>query len=243
MIGGDGVVSLGRIEVPGRDGWESGSDTLRSLFQFCRQVVGTLNGRIAAGDLPSRIALSGRIRGTGPGVSFGELVAEAERAHPLTLRSPFEGEECVSGAVWDAKALVDDRSTDGIVKLRFEAGATTLPMHTHEGSARFIIVLEGRGFYHASDEPLGRFTGRQVRTIAVRERDAVLFTGGVVHTFSAFDSPLVLLSYHSPFIPLDDPRQYTLPAVPWTAKEWLQRDDARIAVEDAWAVLAAVNGG
>jgi quercetin dioxygenase-like cupin family protein len=171
-------------------------------------------------------------------VSFGGLVTEAERTHPLVLRSPFEGEDCVSGAVWDARDLIDDRSTDGIVKLCFEAGATTLPMHTHEVSARFIIVLEGRGFYHASDEPLGRFTGKQVRTIAVRERDAVLFTGGVVHTFSAFGSPLVLLSYHSPFIPLEDPRQYTLPEVRWTAKQALRPGDARVTIDNAWSVLA-----
>lgn len=235
------AVSLGRIEVP-RDGVGSGGDALLSLFQFCREVVSALHGRIAARDLPDLVALSGRIRGTGPGVSFGNLVTEAERTHPLIVHSPFEGEDCVSGAVWDAKDLIDDRGTDGIVKLRFEAGATTLPMHTHEGSARFIIVLEGRGFYHASDEPLDRFTGTQVRTIAVRERDAVLFTGGVVHTFSAFDSPLVLLSYHSPFIPLDDPRQYTLPAVRWTAKDALRRNGARVLVDDAWSVLA-VSGG
>lgn len=243
MVGSERAVSLGRIEVFRREGMDGGAEALLSLFQFCRQVVGTLNGRIAAGDLPDRVALSGRIRGTGPAVSFGGLVVEAERAHPLNLHSPFEGEDCVSGAVWDAKALVDDRSTDGIVKLRFEAGATTLPMHTHEGSARFIIVLEGRGFYHASDEPLDRFTGKQVRTIAVRERDAVLFTGGVVHTFSAFDSPLVLLSYHSPFIPLDDPRQYTLPEVRWTAKQGLRRGDARVIMDDAWSVLASATAG
>jgi hypothetical protein len=41
--------------------------------------------------------------------------------------------------------------------------------------------------------------------------DAVLFTRGVVHTFTAPLDDLTLLSYHAPFFEFDDTRQFTIP--------------------------------
>jgi len=39
----------------------------------------------------------------------------------------------------------------------------------------------------------------------------VLFTRGVVHTFTAPVADLTLLSYHAPFFEFDDTRQFTIP--------------------------------
>jgi mannose-6-phosphate isomerase-like protein (cupin superfamily) len=95
-------------------------------------------------------------------------------------------------------------------------------MHAHECSDRFIVVFSGAGIFHFSDESLSDFTGRDVRSAPVSAGEIVCFTCGLVHTFSAPDQELVLLSYHAPLIAFDDPRQYSLPAVRWTYEEHAQ---------------------
>lgn len=143
---------------------------------------------------------------------FG-LVAELDYSYPLELRAPFEGVESIAGGLWTGVDLIGADRTDGFAKLRFEPGTVDLPMHAHEHSDRLIIVLDGEGDFYLSPQPLDVFVGQDVRSIRVRRGDALLFTRGLMHTFGAWSEPLVLLSYHSPVIAFDDPRQYTLPAV------------------------------
>lgn len=170
-----------------------------------------------------------RLRGTGPGVSFRRLVMKLEADYPIELRYPFEDNERVGGAIWPG-TLANEGSPHALMKLRWEAGANDLPMHAHEHSDRFIIVLKGRGYFHFSTEAGGieGFTGSEVRAVAARERDVFVFRRGTVHTFSTFDEPMELLSCHLPFIPLDDLRQYKLPERRWTAREDLQSSASQI---------------
>lgn len=176
----------------------------------------------------------GRLRGTGPGVHFGALIERLEAAHPLELQYPFEGSDRVGGAVWDCAALLDDPSvTAGIAKLRWSSHATDLPMHTHEHADRFIMVLDGRGFFHWSGQAVGDFDGPAselgVETIAARSRDVFVFRRGLVHTFSTAEHPMALLSVQLPLIALDDPDQYRLPATRWTAAAHAAAPSPRIA--------------
>lgn len=232
------ALALDRIELEPSGG--ASQDATRQLFEFCRSVRQGFREQIAERELPHRSALFGRIRGNGPGCSFGESMRAMEAMHPLPLRSPFEGEALVAGAVWEANALIGPGSNDAILKLRFEPGAVTLPMHSHEASDRFIVVLEGRGFFHVTDESVETFSGRSIRTTAVRKGDALVFAGGVVHTFSSPAQALTLLSYHAPYVPLEDPRQYTLPEARWTGAELLERQgEFRAGTDPAWSVLAA----
>lgn len=124
------------------------------------------------------------------------------------------------------------------MKLRWETRADDLPMHCHGHSDRCIVVLEGRGFFHVTDETIDGFTGRSVRTVAARERDVFVFTRGVVHTFSTAEHPMVLLSCHLPFIDPADPKQYTLPEVLWTPGEALRNVSDQIVTLDGWSVIA-----
>lgn len=183
------------------------------------------------------MALVSRLRGTGRGVSSTRLFAEMEREHPVTLRSPFEGSDLVSGAVWNIGEILGDGRTSAVAKLRWDAGADDLPMHVHDHSDRFIIVASGRGYFHVSDETIDGFTGRKVRTVPARERDIFLFTRGVVHTFSTDREPMVLLSCQLPFLPFDDPRQYRLPEKRWTAAENREDGPVTIGCDAAWTVL------
>lgn len=181
-------------------------------------------------------ALTGRVRGAGPGVSFREQIAVLERDHPVELVFPFEGSNHVGGAAWRAAdlltppllpdhaprlspSLLPRSAAAGIAKLHWRAGADDLPMHSHPTSDRVIVVLEGRGFFHASGQPLDRFDGTDVRTIAARSGDVFVFRRGTVHTFSTADHGMTLISCHLPFLELDDPAQYALPSVRWTAGE------------------------
>ncbi len=151
------------------------------------------------------------------GASVGGLVAAAESEFPLTLRSPFEDTESIAGAVWRGSDLFDG-ADDGLVMLRFDKGTLDLPMHVHEHSDRFIIALGGAGFFHVSNETLDRFAASDLRAVPVRAGDAIAFSRGLMHTFSAPSETLLLLSYHAPLVELDDPRQFTLPSIVWTPR-------------------------
>jgi len=223
----DLTLDLGRGE-------QGGPAVLRALLGLARRSAAEVPARI--GCDPKRFAATGRIRGTGPGVSFSRAVAALEDAWPLTMRSPFEGSARVSGSAWIASELTEPKDDGGIAKLRWDTGADDLPMHTHIGSSRFIVVVGGRGFFHISDQTAEAFDGSDVRTIAARRNDVFLFTPGVVHTFSTADEPMTLLSCHLPYIPLKDPGQYALPEIRWTAAEHQAAEPPRVTAT-GWAPL------
>lgn len=178
-------------------------------------------------------AAIGRVRGTGPNVSFGRLVETLERDLPIELSSPFEGVDSISGGAWIAGEVGLDRD-DALAKLCFRRGTDELPLHVHEHSDRFIMVLEGRGFYHvADDEPVG-----SVRTVPIRSRDALAFTRGVAHTFSCPAEPLTLLSVQAPYIPFDHPEQYRICEPHWTPSS-TELDRGRVGCDPAWTILTA----
>jgi len=209
--------------------------TVSRLFSLCRDGLASF----LAGPAP--VAVS-QFRGTGPGASFGAMVDTALAEQPVTTHRPFENCHAIAGGGWTADQGGDD-SNDALIFLEFDAGARRLPMHAHEHSARFIVVLEGRGFFHATHDRLEGFTGRSVSTTAVRERDVVAFRAGVVHTFSTHRHPMTLLSFHAPYIPLDDPRQYSLPAVRWTAEERLDPESGAVRLGETWRPLIGTGTG
>jgi len=71
-----------------------------------------------------------------------------------------------------------------------------------------LVVTSGIGLFHYIPNLK---SPRELRSIVVEAGDAVLFTRGVVHTFTAPLSDLTLLSYHAPFINFTDAKQYTIP--------------------------------
>lgn len=220
-----------------KDDKPAGLQVLAGLLAMAEEAVEALNAQLNEGGAASPGAVVGRLRGTGRGVSFSQLIAELEREHPLELKAPFEGSDRVSGAVWVASELIPGGPRASLAKLRWADRALDLPMHVHEHSDRFIIVHEGRGFFHVSDEPVDQFTGRSVRSIPARERDVFLFARGMVHTFSTDAEPMTLLSCQLPFISFDDPRQYRLPAVRWTAGEQEESYTPTVGCDPAWTVI------
>lgn len=184
------------------------------VFDVGRNVLREIRLEAQACRVTQPVALRARLLNS----TFASLAARFAR-YPIELRSPFEGASSVAGAVWPGAELWNQERDDGLAKLRFDRGACELPMHAHEYSDRFIVVLSGAGIFHFSGEPLTDFTGRGVQSAPVTKGDVVCFTRGLVHTFSAPDQQLVLLSYHAPLIAFDDPRQYSLPAVRWTYEE------------------------
>ncbi|MFH1110789.1 MAG: cupin domain-containing protein [Planctomycetota bacterium] len=88
------------------------------------------------------------------------------------------------------------------------AGTEDLPLHVHEFSDRLLVVTSGIGFFHCLPDA---GTPRELRSVVVDAGDAVLFTRGVVHTFTVPLEDLTLLSYHAAFFEFDDRRQFTIP--------------------------------
>jgi mannose-6-phosphate isomerase-like protein (cupin superfamily) len=188
---------------------------LAALFRHSRKLQENLQADQRMGCISEPAFLHGGIRDS---ESAYILIDSIERQYPLALRSPFEGVESIAGGIWRGSEVFGDNSDDAIVKLRFEAGTMDLPLHVHEHSGRCIVVASGSGRFHWSDEPMDQFTGMNVKSVEVKKHDALLFTPNLLHTFSVPDEPLVLLSYQSPFIELDDPRQWALPKIRWTAR-------------------------
>jgi mannose-6-phosphate isomerase-like protein (cupin superfamily) len=233
------AIELDGLELRGNSGGAlSGAEVLQGVLALAEAALVRL---AKAGPQPK--AVLGRLRGRGRGVHFRDLVSVLEREHPIELRSPFEDSHLVAGAAWDASTIVGGNVSGALAKLRWSAGADDLPMHVHEHSDRFIIVQEGRGFFHVSDQDVDRFDGSDVRSIPARERDVFLFTRGVVHTFSTAKEPMTLLSCQLPYLPFDDPRQYRLPRHRWTARDNPEPKPAMVGCDPAWTVLSGMIQG
>lgn len=227
-----------RLKILPRDSGNADA-ILDAVLSLASQAVTGLNAECRSAKV-DRVAAVGRLRGTGRGVHFGNLIETLESVRPLTLQSPFEASHLVAGAAWHQTGPPDAQGA--LAKLRWSAGANDLPMHVHEHSDRFIIVHEGRGFFHVSNQSVDDFNGSDVRSIPARERDVFIFTRGVVHTFSTLDKPMTLLSCQLPFLPFDDPRQYRLPNHIWTARDNPEPRPAGVGCDPAWTVLARGDG-
>lgn len=231
-------VTLDGIQMPqpAANHQMSGAAVLDAVLAMADRALAQLRQQT---DRP--VAAVGRLRGTGRGIHFGDMIRQLETEHPIKLAAPFEDSELVAGAAWESSSIPGVRSTGALAKLRWSPKADDLPMHVHEHSDRFIIVHEGRGFFHVSNQSADRFDGSDVRSIPARERDVFLFTRGVVHTFSTLDHPMTLLSCQLPFLAFDDPRQYRLPDFRWIARQQPERVSPTVACDPAWSVISLQN--
>ncbi len=164
---------------------------------------------LARRTLAKELATAGRQGGWCLGRLSDSSVIQELADFPCDLRSPFESCDMIAGGI------IERCDDDALLKLRFAAGTVDLAVHAHEHSRRVLMAIEGSGFFHVSAETLSTFSGRRVHSVAVRPGDVLAFDRNLMHTFSAPTEALTLLSFHAPFIPLDDGRQYTMPECPW----------------------------
>jgi hypothetical protein len=66
-----------------------------------------------------------------------------------------------------------------------------------------------------------------------------MFRRGTVHTFSTAEESLTLLSYHHPYIPLDDERQYRVSRPQENPAEFLFSQRPSVSFDAGWSVLAS----
>ena len=194
------------------------SAALVQFFELARRVLNQTEAETRAGRLQAPAFLRGEAGDHGLSATLDSLMNCIDLEYDIELRSPFEEVESIAGGLWSGRDLVGPDCPDGLAKLRFGAGTLDLPLHVHEHSNRFIAVLEGSGRFWWSQERWREFAGGDIQSTPVRPGDVLLFTRNLLHTFSAPDEDLVLLSFHSPEIPFDDPRQYTLPRLRWTPR-------------------------
>lgn len=217
------------------DAARSGAAAYAALADAARSYLEQLDRR-SCYTADAADALVTRVRGTGPGVAFGSLIAAIKHDLEVVYETPFEGSMNVSGAAVPASTILGDNRDDGFLFLRFAPGTQDLPLHIHPQSDRFIYVIGGRGFFHVSGESLETVRRDSIRHVPARDRDAFMFRRGVVHTFSTAEHELELLSYHRPFIPLDDDSQYTVGTEPLTPAVFLAGYRGMISF-DAWTCL------
>lgn len=235
------VLAFPRLDLALPECGSKGDRVLAGVLNLAQATIDRLRQESDRLRRP-RIAAVGRLRGTGRGIHFRDLIASLEAERPLKLHSPFENSDLVAGAAWDGEAILPGRASGALAKLRWSAGADDLPIHVHEYSDRFIIVHEGRGFFHVSDQDVEHFDGSDVRTIPARERDVFIFTRGVAHTFSTLTEPMTLLSCQLPYLSFDNPKQYRLPGHLWTARANPESTEPKVGCDPAWTVLAGMCG-
>ena len=93
-------------------------------------------------------------------------------------------------------------------------------------------------FFHLTADPLNAISPDDVKHMPVRDRDALMFRRGVVHTFSTAEHELLLLSYHQPYVDLNDPGQYTVSNPPMTAGQFLRGNTSKISFDAAWTIVS-----
>ncbi|MBK8916289.1 MAG: cupin domain-containing protein [Phycisphaerales bacterium] len=206
------------ILTGGRTPSRAWSGALARFFETSRKILDGVITDVRGGRLREPAFLFGKHSEERILTDLDHIMTEIDVDYPIDLHSPFEDTESISGGLWSGRELFGPTHEDGLAKLRFAAGTLDLPLHVHEHSDRFIAVLEGQGRFWWSDESWREFSGDDIRSTPVRTGDVLVFTRNLLHTFSAPDEDLLLLSYHSPEIPFDDPRQYTLPSLRWTPR-------------------------
>ncbi len=195
-------------------GSDEGVAVLRVLMDLGQQAIDEADRLVRRGRMKAPFAI-GRLMAHVDTPPLLHAIELAEWSRPIEMRSPFEDCETIAGGLWTAEEVFGARREDGLAKLRFAAGTNDLPAHVHEHSDRCLFVLEGEGSFHVSPSDWRTFDETGIESVPVRAGDVVVFNRGVLHTFSAPRRELVLASYHSPALPFDDPRQYTLPTRMW----------------------------
>lgn len=186
------------FEVSEEDGGND-VDVLDAWFRIMRSAI-KRTFEAATGATVVRFA---RLREASKWRTASAFHEGLRESHPIRVESGFEGNPGVEGGAWRP----NDGSDDGLVHLRFAAGTKDLPLHVHQFSDRLLVVTSGVGLFHYLPD---REKTRELRSVVVETGDAVLFTRGIVHTFTAPLGDLTLLSYHAPFFEFDDTRQFTL---------------------------------
>lgn len=208
----------------GEDDGPDGKDVLAAWFRMMREAV----GRAAKATTDAAVVRFGRLAEASTWEKAKALHDGLLESHTIRVEAGFEGNPGVEGGAWRPS----DGSDDGLVHLRFAAGIEDLPLHVHEFSDRLLVVTSGLGLFHYLPSAGG---SHELRSIVLESGDAVLFTRGVVHTFTAPLGDLRLLSYHGPFFAFDDARQFTIPQ---------QRNEFRFAWCPGSLVLAgSMQGG
>lgn len=184
------------FEVSESDGVD-GKEVLCAWFRMMRAAISRAVKTVSG----PAVVRFGRLTGASTWGTAEALHDGLRELHPIQVDSGFEGNPGVEGAAWRPR----DGSDDGLVHLRFAAGTEDLPLHVHEFSDRLLVVTSGIGLFHYLPPDA---TTQELRAVVVEAGNAVLFSRGVVHTFTAPIGDLTLLSYHAPFFEFDDTRQF-----------------------------------
>lgn len=194
--------------------FDSSSQALASWFEFCKTIRDILIEKTSNRNY-SKGNLGGFIN------DFMRIKEVVEEEFKLQLASPFEGCDTIWGGIWRGKELLNRSEYDAIIELKFEPDSRDLPSHVHSVSDRVLIVIDGEGFFHPNFMPYEEFDSNNNHKVPIVKGDVLFFPKNFVHTFSSESKGMHMLSYHLPFIELEDPLQYTITKNVWHPKDHL----------------------
>ena len=195
------VFADGQAIVLGAGERDKGADVLKAFFDMARRTL----RHVRESGADKAVFRRGRIEVASPWSTVGIVHSLLHEKHPIRVEAGFEGNPGVEGGAWRPT----DQGDDGLAHLRFSAGTEDLPLHVHEYSDRLLVVTSGIGVFHYLADA---DSARELRSLVVEANDVVIFTRGLIHTFTAPLGDMTLLSYHAPFFEFDDTRQFRIPA-------------------------------
>jgi len=136
------------------------------------------------------------------------LLGIVREEFPLELKSPFESCDDIEGNYWKESEYLNRESEDAILHIKWHQGAIDLPSHVHRNSDRVIMLFQGEGSFYYNFDKFEDHQNLHMQKLKLQQGDILCFPKDFVHSFSSEDSDMELLSYHSPFVELDDPKQY-----------------------------------
>lgn len=178
------------------------NDSLDCLFSLSRMSIEATQRSIDSQQWPNFTVGWGKL--SQQDIKLIKTIYDcAKQMYPVNIQAPFEGSQFIAGGVWAGSEL-----DDALVPLQFSPGCNDLPPHTHRYSDRLIVILAGQGKMYYSRSASSQFSENDFEAREISTGDVIVFMRGTIHTFTTDHSALQMLSYHAPFIPLEDSKQY-----------------------------------
>lgn len=129
----------------------------------------------------------------------------------LELERPFEGSNKIFGLVIGKEQdQIKQNQEYGFLRLLFEENTQDLPFHCHPHSDRFIIITKGNGHFFYSPQDIDNVKASSITKESIRAGTFIYFSQKLVHTFSTESSTMEFISFHVPYITIDDEMHFSL---------------------------------
>lgn len=142
---------------------------------------------------------------------FNNMVKDICEDKVMELKRPFEGSENISGLIIALNQKeIHKNQESGFLRLVFDENTTDLPFHIHPQSDRLILITKGEGYFCYSDRKINSTSIESIKKKDISAGTLIYFSKGLVHTFGTNFSKMEFISFHLPFIPLENELHFSV---------------------------------